>query len=75
MKSTTKVSVGNIERNVGIDVGKDTLDIYIYELNKHWQVDNTLECVKSLVRQLKRYPLTRVVVEATGGSVLVVVLG
>jgi len=67
MNSTTKVSIRNIERNVGIDVGKDTLDIYIYELEKHWQVDNTCEGVKSLVRQLKRYQLTRILVEATGG--------
>jgi transposase len=55
------------ERNVGIDIGKDMLDVAILELNTHWQVTNTDEGVQSLVKQLKRYKLTRVIVEATGG--------
>jgi transposase len=57
----------NTERNVGIDVGKDLLDIAIIELNTHWQVSNDKESIRSLVTQLKRYKLTRIVVEATGG--------
>jgi transposase len=57
----------NTERNVGIDVGKDLLDIAIIELNKHWQVTNDEEGIRHLVTQLKRYKLTRIVVEATGG--------
>lgn len=67
MNSTTKANIRNKERNVGIDVGKDTLDVHIYELDKHWQIANTFEGVKALLRQLSRYPLTRVLVEATGG--------
>ena len=67
MNTTTKLNRRNIERNVGVDVGKDTLDIHIYELNKHWQTNNTSEGFKTLIRQLNRYQLTRVLVEATGG--------
>ncbi len=57
----------NTERNVGIDVGKDVLDIAILELNTHWQVPNSDNAIQELVKQLRRYKLTRVVVEATGG--------
>lgn len=55
------------ERNVGIDVGKATLDIAILELQTHWQVPNNEDGIRELVRQLKRYKLTRIMVEATGG--------
>jgi len=57
----------NTERNVGIDVGKDVLDIAILELGTHWQIANDDTAVRELVKQLRRYRLTRVVVEATGG--------
>ena len=67
MNTITKAYNRNNERHVGIDVGKDTLDIFIYEIDKHWQAANTHEGIKVLIRQLKRYALTRVLVEATGG--------
>ena len=67
MNTTINANSRKTERNVGIDVGKDTLDIYIYELEKHWQAANTLEGIKQLIKQLNRYQLTRVLVEATGG--------
>lgn len=67
MNSTIKANRRNQERNVGIDVGKDTLDIHVYEFDKHWQTDNNPEAIKVLIRQLNRYQLTRVLVEATGG--------
>jgi transposase len=58
---------GTTERNVGIDVGKDVLDIAILELDTHWQIANDDTAIQELVKQLSRYKLTRVVVEATGG--------
>lgn len=67
MNTTTKANSRNNERNVGVDVGKESLDIHIYELDKHWQIGNTLEDIKTLIKQLNRYQLTRVLVEATGG--------
>lgn len=67
MNTTTHANIRNKERHIGIDIGKDTLDIHIYELEKHWQTSNTLADIKKLITQLKRYQLTRVLVEATGG--------
>lgn len=66
MKTTTKANIKQ-KRNVGIDVGKNFLDIYILELDRHWQVNNITDDIKSLVKSLKRFNLDRVVVEATGG--------
>lgn len=67
MNTTINANRKSKKRNVGIDIGKDTLDVYIYECDKHWQTSNTLEGIKQLISQLKRYQLTRVLVEATGG--------
>lgn len=58
---------GTTERNVGIDVGKDVRDIAILELDTHWQIANDDTAIQDLLKQLRRYKLTRVVVEATGG--------
>jgi len=54
-------------KNVGIDVGKSTLDIFIYELESHWQCGNDAKDIKTLVSKLARYKLGRIVIEATGG--------
>lgn len=67
MNTNPKVSMKSNERHVGIDIGKATLDVHIYEIDLHWQTDNTAAGIKALVRTLKRYKLTRVLVEATGG--------
>lgn len=67
MNTIQVASSGSTLRNVGVDVGKDTLDIAILELNAHWQVTNDPSGIQNLVKQLRRYKLTRVVVEATGG--------
>jgi transposase len=52
--------------NIGIDVGKAQLDVYIYERDIHLAVENSIEGVRVLLSRLSRYRLTRVVVEATG---------
>lgn len=67
MNTTTRVNRRTTERNVGIDVGKSLLDIYIHELDLYWQEDNTPGGIKTLIKVLRRYKLTRIVVEATGG--------
>lgn len=67
MKTTTIARIRNTERHVGIDVGKGTLDIFIFELDKHWQVPNDACGIKEVVAQLNRFKLTRILVEATGG--------
>jgi transposase len=67
MNTTNQANIRNKERHVGIDIGKDSLDIYIFELEKYWRTNNTLKDIKKLITQLNRYQLTRVLVEATGG--------
>jgi len=67
MKTTTNANTNVTEKNVGIDVGKSQLDIYVLELELHWQCDNSDEAIKALVTRLARYKLSRIVVEATGG--------
>lgn len=54
-------------RNVGIDVGSQQLDVFIHELNKHWPVEHTPRGIRALVGRLRRYKLSRIIVEATGG--------
>lgn len=52
--------------NVGIDVGKHTLDICIHEKQLYWQDENTESGIKRILKRLSHYQVDRLVVEATG---------
>ena len=52
--------------NIGIDVGKQMLDVYIHERDTHIQVSNNAEGIRKLLGRLNRYQVQRIVVEATG---------
>lgn len=52
--------------NVGIDVGKANLDIFIYEKNIHFQVNNDVSGIKQILNRLAYYQVKRLVMEATG---------
>ncbi|GMG88772.1 IS110 family transposase [Biformimicrobium ophioploci] len=52
--------------NVGIDVGKASLDIYIHERDRYWQIENTKIGIKQWIKAIKRFNVGRVVLEATG---------
>jgi transposase len=52
--------------NVGIDVGKHQLDVFIHERAIHFTVTNDPQGIRQLLGRLARYTLSRVVVEATG---------
>jgi transposase len=67
MNTTTAAHINRSERNLGIDIGKTTLDVHLFELNLYAQFPNSPEGFKQLLRSFSRYKLTRVVVEATGG--------
>ncbi len=67
MNTSTIANLRNTQRHVGIDVGKSCLDIFIFELDIHWQAENNPEAIKDLLKVLRRYKLTRILVEATGG--------
>jgi transposase len=60
--------------NVGIDVGKHQLDVYIRERDLHFNVPNDPDGIRHLVGRLGRYRLERIVVEATGRREYEVVL-
>lgn len=64
--NTTKAN-SKAGKHVGIDVGKTFLDICILEIDRHWQIHNTVDDIKQLVKTLKRFHLERIIVEATGG--------
>ncbi len=67
MNTTTAAHINRSERNVGIDIGKSMLDMCIYEVDIYTQYPNTPEGVRQLLKQLSRYKITRIIVEATGG--------
>lgn len=54
-------------KNIGVDIGKSQLDIYIHERDEHWATGNNPCDIKALASKLSRFKLARIVVEATGG--------
>lgn len=52
--------------NVGIDVGKSALDVYLFERQRAFSYANDAEGIRALIRRLRRYSLARIVLEATG---------
>ena len=52
--------------NVGVDTGKFQLDIYIRPIGHFFSVTNDDKGIKEAVKQLKKYQLERIVIEATG---------
>lgn len=52
--------------NVGVDVGKFQLDIFIWERNKHFTVENNEAGIKEALKTIRRYKIERIVMEATG---------
>ena len=52
--------------NVGIDVGKDQLDVVIHEPQLHFIVTNDGPGIRRLLSRINRYHPARIVVEATG---------
>ena len=56
-----------IEINVGVDVSKEKLDISVRPLRERFTVTNDPGGHEELVRRLAGRPITRIVLEATGG--------
>ncbi|MEW7975423.1 MAG: transposase [Candidatus Thiodiazotropha endolucinida] len=52
--------------NIGVDIGKYTLDIHIYERVVYWQVANSTVVIRAALNRIGRYKVSRLVVEATG---------
>ena len=52
--------------NVGVDVGKQYLDVHIYEKDLHWQDENNSEGITRILKRLSHYKVERLIMEATG---------
>jgi transposase len=52
--------------NVGVDVGKALLDVYLYEKSLHFQEDNNPAGIQRILKRLSHYQVERLVMEATG---------
>ena len=57
---------GNAGVHVGVDVGKFQLDLFIWEREKHFCVENSANGIKEALKVLGRYRVHRIVMEATG---------
>lgn len=54
------------EINIGVDTGKQQLDIYIRPLDIFFSVNNDTAGIKEAIKRIKPYKPTRIVIEATG---------
>ena len=52
--------------NVGVDVGKQYLDVCIHEKQIHWQEENSSQVIKRILKLLDHYRVERLVMKATG---------
>jgi transposase len=52
--------------NVGVDVGKSQLDVFLLERDRALTVPNDEQDIPALIRTLGRYRVERIVIEATG---------
>jgi transposase len=52
--------------NVGVDVGKFSLDVFIRPLGIHFTVDNDDNGIQDAIKKIKSYMPQRIIVEATG---------
>lgn len=52
--------------NVGVDVGKHWLDVYLYEKGIYLQIENDEAGIQRLLKRLAYYQVERLVMEATG---------
>ncbi|MEM1187646.1 MAG: IS110 family transposase [Pseudomonadota bacterium] len=67
MRTNTTANSRKTELNIGIDVGKDVLDIAILEQEEHLIIANSLPEIQEWVSRLVRLKPQRIIVEATGG--------
>ncbi len=52
--------------NIGVDIGKAQLDIYIRPINEFFSVSNDDKGIKQAIKNIKKYQPERIVIEATG---------
>ncbi len=52
--------------NVGVDVGKFFLDVYIYEKSIYFREENTPQGINKILKRMTYYQVKRITMEATG---------
>lgn len=52
--------------NVGVDTGKDFLDIHIRPLNEYFKVSNNKKGISEAIKRLRKLDIERVAIESTG---------
>jgi len=52
--------------NVGVDVGKAQLDLFLHEINLYFSVENNAKGIRQAIKRLNQYSIDRIVIEATG---------
>ena len=52
---------------IGVDISKNSLDIYIYPIKKRLKIDNTKIAIKNFIKTLSYYDNVQIACEATGG--------
>ena len=61
MNTKTKQNI-----NIGVDIGKFQLDIYIRTLNIYFTVSNDEKGIKEAIINIKKHVPERIIIEATG---------
>ena len=54
------------EINVGVDTGKEQLDIYIRPLEIYFTVTNDEKGIKKALKEIQKHDVYRIIIEATG---------
>jgi transposase len=59
-------TINQNEINVGVDTGKEQLDMYIRPLDIYFTVSNDEKGIKKALKEIKKHDVTRIIIEATG---------
>lgn len=52
---------------VGVDISKETLDIYLYPIDTAIKIKNTATAINDFIKKLSKYNVEEIACEATGG--------
>lgn len=66
MTTQKNKSIQEEKINVGVDVGKAQLDLFLREINLYFSVENNRKGIRQAIKRLNQYCIDRIVIEATG---------
>jgi transposase len=53
--------------HIGVDISKESLDLYIYHEGTHYKIDNSAKAIEAFIKELNLDEAVKFVCEATGG--------